>query len=136
MGPRTKERWIQALRSSDYRQGTGHLYNGQTYCCLGVLCDVLGYKKVASAAWPFVTPKKEKVVNSVGGLSPEGDVDDGIAGLPYSVRSVLAEWNDNGVSFEELAEWLDKHLMTVLDLPNFERRAYMEELAPDSFVMP
>ena len=34
-----KEKWIQALKSGNYKQGTGNLYNirDNSYCCLGVL---------------------------------------------------------------------------------------------------
>lgn len=42
-----KQKWIAALRSGDYKQGKGWLYNkgadGEiTYCCLGVAACVLG----------------------------------------------------------------------------------------------
>ena len=35
-----KALWLEALRSGDYKQGTGHLHNragNDGYCCLGVL---------------------------------------------------------------------------------------------------
>lgn len=36
-----KERWVEALRSGKYEQGTGSLTTGSgRYCCLGVLCDL------------------------------------------------------------------------------------------------
>ena len=34
--------WIAALRSGDYRQGICWLKDQNTYCCLGVLCDISG----------------------------------------------------------------------------------------------
>jgi hypothetical protein len=37
-----KEKWVEALRSGKYEQGTGYLCRDGQYCCLGVLCDVLG----------------------------------------------------------------------------------------------
>lgn len=42
MVPEVKAAWVAALRSGNYRQGNGTLHNiGQnTYCCLGVLCDL------------------------------------------------------------------------------------------------
>ena len=51
MIPEVKEAWVEALRSDDYAQTRGYLcrddleslHNGnEGYCCLGVLCDVLG----------------------------------------------------------------------------------------------
>lgn len=39
-----KAKWVEALRSGDYRQGEGQLHNNDndTFCCLGVLCVVMG----------------------------------------------------------------------------------------------
>lgn len=33
--------WIAALRSGEYKQGTGRLQSETGYCCLGVACKVL-----------------------------------------------------------------------------------------------
>lgn len=42
----TAERWIKALRSGEYTQGVGRLWQVTTgeahYCCLGVLMDLEG----------------------------------------------------------------------------------------------
>lgn len=44
MKPEVKKLWLEALRSGAYKQGFGGLRIAEkdTYCCLGVLCDVLG----------------------------------------------------------------------------------------------
>ena len=34
------EQWIAALRSGKYEKGLGALRNGDSFCCLGVLCDL------------------------------------------------------------------------------------------------
>lgn len=34
--------WFTALRSGEYAQGTGGLYNSRGYCCLGVDCKIAG----------------------------------------------------------------------------------------------
>jgi hypothetical protein len=34
------EQWVAALRSGKYQQGRGALHDGDTFCCLGVLCDL------------------------------------------------------------------------------------------------
>ena len=49
-----KEKWLQALRSGDYKQGTGDLQSGGCFCCLGVLEKVIKgkVKKHQSASWP------------------------------------------------------------------------------------
>lgn len=48
MDEELKARWVEALRSGDYTQGRRALYNptDNTYCCLGVLCDVMGREVV------------------------------------------------------------------------------------------
>lgn len=35
-----RKAWVQALRSGEYKQGNGYLHYGDTYCCLGVACDL------------------------------------------------------------------------------------------------
>jgi len=35
-----KEKWVKALRSKKYRQGGGYLHQNDSYCCLGVLCEI------------------------------------------------------------------------------------------------
>lgn len=42
--PEIKTRWVEALRSGEYRQGRNVLRHqssaGVTHCCLGVLCEI------------------------------------------------------------------------------------------------
>lgn len=40
----TKTKWIEALKSGKYVQGTGQLYRNGKHCCLGVLGEVVGLK--------------------------------------------------------------------------------------------
>lgn len=40
MNPEIKAKWIAALRSGKYKQGTGQLKQEDRFCCLGVLCDL------------------------------------------------------------------------------------------------
>lgn len=48
MNSEVKKKWIEALRSRKYKQGHQMLKqvnNGEEkYCCLGVLCDIVGIK--------------------------------------------------------------------------------------------
>lgn len=45
MDANLKKVWVEALRSGEYKQGTGQLYNydHNQYCCLGVLASVAGW---------------------------------------------------------------------------------------------
>lgn len=38
-------KWLQALRSGEYKQGRGQLQTFKGYCCLGVACAVIIPKK-------------------------------------------------------------------------------------------
>ena len=33
-----RDLWLEALRSGEYEQGHGQLRDGDSFCCLGVLC--------------------------------------------------------------------------------------------------
>lgn len=37
-----KTKWLKALRSGQYKQGTKRLYDADSYCCLGVLSKIQG----------------------------------------------------------------------------------------------
>ena len=41
MDAQVKEKWVAALRSGEYEQGTSALLRDGKYCCLGVLCDIV-----------------------------------------------------------------------------------------------
>ena len=43
MDKRIKQKWIDALLSGEYQQTRQQLFDGDGYCCLGVLCDL--YRK-------------------------------------------------------------------------------------------
>lgn len=50
MNENIKNKWIEALRSGEYEQGTGQLKSlDNKYCCLGVLCEI--YHKEVGGAW-------------------------------------------------------------------------------------
>jgi hypothetical protein len=50
MDTAVKEKWVNALRSEDYKQGKGVLCRkGEEFCCLGVLTDI--YIKENNLAW-------------------------------------------------------------------------------------
>ena len=102
-GTKLKSKWLRALRSGKYNQGTGALCyrvsgtDEKSYCCLGVLCDVLdptawkgtndlGFKRPQTAIYP------PKSVLSLVGLTARSAIK-------------LAELNDDHrLSFEEIAD--------------------------------
>lgn len=42
MNPEAKEKVVAALRSGNYTQGTGQMFDGTCHCVWGVICDVSG----------------------------------------------------------------------------------------------
>lgn len=73
------KKWVDALRSGKYRQGSGKLYNGSTFCCLGVACEVALENGVPLVKAP------SKRVNS----TPCYEYDGAAYSLPKSVQNWL-----------------------------------------------
>jgi hypothetical protein len=113
MDPDVKAKWITALRSGKYRQGTGALHNltKDEFCCLGVLCDLAVQADV-------------EVVDGVVG-DDYATYDGEASYLPLSVRQwaglfqknpwvgpdvTLAQANDRGTSYEEIAALIKEYL--------------------------
>lgn len=106
-----KERWIDALYSGEYKQGHAYLCKGDEYCCLGVLFDI-----ESDTDWLDVSEKHPCGLKTV--WQAEGtdacDKTQGVAmppnsflrkiGLSLDDAAHLAELNDGGYSFNELAE--------------------------------
>lgn len=48
MNKKIANMWVKALRSGKYKQGKHMLsYKDEEFCCLGVLCEVMGLKSEA-----------------------------------------------------------------------------------------
>ena len=113
MDVEAKQNWVEALRSGKYKQGDGCLRDrSDRFCCLGVLCDIL---KKEGEEW---RPDPENTASqfefsSVGQLPvvsfpPENLIDR--VGLEKDQPQELADMNDSGASFEEIADWIEEHL--------------------------
>lgn len=92
-------KWIEALRSGEYKQWRGGLRRDDCFCCLGVACDLSGFDK-----W---TDKGNYQVysESVGTLSPK---DMQTLGISHSEQDVLIDMNDyQGKSFPEIADAIE-----------------------------
>lgn len=121
-----KRQWLEALRSGEYTQGQGYLSSsrnvsftsrkkpqGQTYCCLGVLCDLavkagVPVKTVVEAGVTrydgMMAYLPDSVLNWAGprGLTNSGRV---------SPKVLLSELNDKGVTFEEIANLIEENVV-------------------------
>lgn len=106
-----KTRWVDALRTGRYQQGQGQLRNGDQFCCLGVLCDLLApdeWRDIATRPGQ-VHRDDEHTYPSADILSNAGLVDPDEEWISDTV-SGLAELNDNGYSFTEIADYIVENL--------------------------
>lgn len=119
MNPEIKRRWIEALTSGEYEQGTGWLLREDKYCCLGVLCD-LAVKDGVIHLYDTIDSDGSRI------FGREGDNNTTIlpvavkewAGLDVTDPEVqdgdevndLTEMNDGGSPFFEIASAIEASL--------------------------
>ena len=116
MNEQIKKEWLEALRSKEYQQGTHVLKSGvNNFCCLGVLCD-LHRKKHEGNEWEyrdgssFYFCERQVLPVDVIKWAYLNDENPTIAGFEKEGFSSLAELNDNGKSFEEIADVIENQL--------------------------
>lgn len=128
MNPEVKKKWVNALRSGKYKQTNGMLHNSydNSYCCLGVLCDIYAKerKKRAFDYSEFIlgtentgmgsTGLLPKIVVNWAGLNQfaiyaEESSTDIRSGKSHNAKT-LANLNDSGVSFEKIADIIEERL--------------------------
>lgn len=116
MNKKIAKRWVAALRSGDYKQAKGQLRTSDDgFCCLGVLCNLHAeaHPKIAREQTDPIRYFSEKailptVVRSWSGMeSRTGNA----YNISFGLRDyrTLAEANDAGVTFEQIANWIEKH---------------------------
>lgn len=93
MNTELKAKWIKALRSGEYEQGQRFLCLDGAYCCLGVLREIQ-------------EPGARYHYEGTSELRPEHN-----GGLTWEQMDHLANaMNDKGVSFSEIADWIETNL--------------------------
>lgn len=110
-----KKRWVKALRSGDYKQGTEFLHQRKDgvdqWCCLGVLCDVEGVPSEPRQSYVYPeenTSEKFRMGGSISILSPELLTKFGLTDIQ---QGKLANMNDHqGKSFVEIADFVEKEI--------------------------
>ena len=133
MNSEIKQKWINALRSGEYEQSSkGFLHIAdefsERYCCLGVLCDL--YAKERNKEWTkeykgWTKRYNGRILDFEGEdqYPPQSVVE--WAGLPEKSPSIkfsgeiddcefenpeLAELNDDGISFNTIADLIEQYL--------------------------
>lgn len=130
MNPEVKQKWVEALRSGRYFRGMSalrlpdKLSGGSVYCCLGVLCDIAvrdniisepifvenqeaygygGYQEVSFLpeeviSWADLTCANPPLTDKDGNL------------VEIDGHNSLAQLNDVGTSFKEIADIIEEYL--------------------------
>jgi hypothetical protein len=91
-----RDKWVRALRSKDFQQGSGRLKddNYKAYCCLGVLRSVvLGHDNWKGDV-PYPAGRSPKVYQ----------------GMSIRDQKSLASMNDGGESFLTIADWIEQNI--------------------------
>lgn len=122
-----KDQWLTALRSGEYKQGKGTLKQQQspgtsdcTYCCLGVLCDIVGpenWSPTYSGKYKYTYPSLNSIFNDSYGTLPKSLSNK----LEVSTATMekLIKMNDAGLTpnttlekytFLEIADWIENNL--------------------------
>jgi len=112
MTPELKAKWLNALRNGNYTQGFGSLHVDNTYCCLGVLCEIAGYEweELAQDSLVFKCPARTDWIENEEELKN--------LGLPKKIHDICLNMNDGTSlpeeigfpekrSFSEIADWLE-----------------------------
>lgn len=99
------DKWLAALRGGEFEQGWGRLYNpvDNTYCCLGVL-EKICLDKVEDDVLPsldWLDAGKIVFLDKYGWVTTN----------PYlAVGYTAARLNDDGASFQEIADYIEEVL--------------------------
>ena len=121
MNPDVKEKWLEALRSGKYKQGTGALNKDGRFCCLGVLCDLFAEDDDCNGAW-------QELDENALTFKPDGRpgrhafLPDAVAewaGIEISPSDpfvsddndeTLSQLNDSGRTFRQIADIIEEEL--------------------------
>lgn len=126
MNKEIKARWIQALRSGNYAQGKYNLRRQDSYCCLGVLCDIVkdevnyNWLPVDDSLGTFykiykidqadeILPESVAIYAGLNDCSPQVGVICTCEDEERVEYLQIANLNDSGdYSFEQLADLIEK----------------------------
>ena len=107
--PAFKKRWLEALRSGGYKKGQKRLHNvAGCFCCLGVAADI-----EVDAFWVLDfferTYSLDRGVGYAERTTLPTDVREAI-GLSEDAEAALMGGNDDGLTFEQIANAIEKCL--------------------------
>lgn len=102
------ERWVEALESGEYEQGTAQLRTtNNKWCCIGVWCNIIdptAWQRDNCGEWRWHGDRSYAPQTSAKGLSSQD-------------QSNLASLNDRGQSFRAIASVIRQDLLHQPDAP-------------------
>lgn len=128
-----RQKWIDALRSGDFKQTSGALRDRNKYCCLGVLCELEGidltrkfseenkFVEIGSMCYPWdlrdiedvQVPKWIRCGSAVSATHMKVALENGDHKTYNKFVTVgtflqlLAEYNDQGRSFHDISNLIE-----------------------------
>lgn len=110
------QKWVKALRSGAYQQGRNRLHSvqGDTYCCLGVLCAIAANEGVVEETSNGTAYRYAGDVNYLPLVVQQwAGLDNRDPSFPLcGIAGSLAKMNDRGEDFSAIAEVIEKSLLT------------------------
>ena len=107
MDKKIKKKWLKALRSGEYKQSLTALKFKNTFCCLGVLCDL--HSKETGNKWNAGHYLEHDGVLPIEVVDwatlPDGDPD-----IKSNNGVTLSDANDRGQSFKQIANIIENQL--------------------------
>ena len=120
-----KEKWIKALKSGNYKQGSGSLkryYENiePRYCCLGVACSVAGVpEEYISGEWidedvDFDLDHFPELPKVLQGSGDENELVGKLSAMnDYTTINPDTDEEEHKSDFEKIADWIDENIKGV-----------------------
>lgn len=109
--PEIKALWVEALRSGEYKQTKFQLRKDDSFCCLGVLCNLH-----AQAHPEFAAEQKNPEIYGEQRNFPPTVVEQWAFKSTTSSKDIhyavvkLAQMNDKTASFKAIAKYIERRL--------------------------
>src|SRR3954468_6246696 len=99
-----KQKWVEALRSGEYKQTQNYLKDPTGYCCLGVLAEVCGMK--------IISGDTEESSNYFNAIEIDGKGKDyqplrDLIGNEAEVQNLIDMNDSDDYNFNEIANYVE-----------------------------
>ena len=126
MNQEIKKLWLAELRNPERKQAQKRLNNGEGMCCLGVLCDIVKDYPEVQGSWVLDSVMKPQF-SCLSWNAPNQPNEKAVGHLPLAVKNLadlegrfgeydgkydgkqsLANLNDEGITFAEIANVIER----------------------------